>query len=168
MKKKGFFLIECSIYIWFCSIFGTLLLSLFLPYIKEFKNQIRLSESYNYMLGASIYIDNYLLKENAYYILGENNELKIYSDNDILEMDILRINNSNKLVVDHYKLRESNDGLDSEYYIKDENYKRVATNTILKDVENYEILLKENLIYIFLKQNNNSERVFCYENMYNK
>ena len=47
MKKKGYLLVECALYIWFCAIFSTMILTLFLPYIKEFRNEIKASTSYN-------------------------------------------------------------------------------------------------------------------------
>ncbi|MDO4535324.1 MAG: hypothetical protein Q4B63_05890 [Clostridium perfringens] len=177
MKRKGYFLVECALYIWFCVIFSTIILSIFLPYIKEFKNEIKVSTNYNYMLSASMYIENAMFNESVYCILVDNNELKIYSDNENLQMDIIKeknINKSNKLVVEHYRLDSDKYDFNNEDYnfydgdssLNNKVYKRVATNTILKDIEDFRIVEKGNIIYITLKQLGGDERIFSYENKY--
>lgn len=129
MKKKGYLLVECALYIWFCAIFSTMILTLFLPYIKEFRNEIKASTSYNYMLSASIYIESVIYSDNIHDILVNDNKLKIYIDNEgsleINEIKIKEIGKVNKLVVERYRLNSS--GI----------YERVATNTILKDIESF-------------------------------
>lgn len=171
MKKKGYFLIECSIYMWACVIFSAMILNLFLPYIKEFKKCINQSTDYNYMLSASMYIDNIIYSDNVYFILGENNELKIYSNEENLKLNIVKVNNG-KLVCEHYRIDNENFYLDTEGNGKldEKNYKKVATNTILKNVESFKVSFSQNnkVIYVTLKQLGNEERFFCYENKFYK
>lgn len=80
MKKKGYLLVECALYIWFCAIFSAMILTLFLPYIKEFRNEIKASTNYNYMLSAAIYIESVIYSDNVHDILVNDNNLKIYID----------------------------------------------------------------------------------------
>ena len=154
MKKKGYLLVECALYIWFCAIFSTMILTLFLPYIKEFRNEIKASTSYNYMLSESIYIENVIYSDNVHDILVNDNKLKIYIDNEgsleINEIKIKEIGKVNKLVVERYRLNSS--GI----------YERVATNTILKDIESFFVAQNGNVISIVIKQYDGEERVFCY------
>lgn len=168
MRKKGYLLVECALYIWFCAIFSAMILTLFLPYIKEFKNEIKASTSYNYMLSASMYIENFIYSDNVQRILVDDNKLEIYIDNEgsleINEIKVKEINRINKLVVEHYRLKNGKDNLMSS----DENYIRVATNTILKDVESFYTMKNGNIITVSLKQYGGEERVFCYENRHNE
>lgn len=175
MKKKGFLLIECAMYIWFCTIFSIMILTLFLPYIKEFKKEIKASTSYNYMLSASMYIENAMFDDNTYRIFVNNNEIKIYKNNGELELDTIKrkeISKNNKLVVEHSRLKsvdlndETNNLYDGIDKFNDENYTRVATNTILKDVENFNVVQNGNIISIVIKQYDGKERIFSYENKY--
>lgn len=179
MKKKGFLLIECAMYIWFCAIFSTMILTLFMPYIKEFKNEIKASTSYNYMLSASMYIENALLDSNIYSILVNSNEIKIYKDNGELELDTIKrkkISGNYKIVVEHSRVKSEQSSLDlnnetSNFYddidkYDDENYTKVATNTILKDVEVFNVVQNGNIINVYLKQYDSTERIFSYENKY--
>ena len=38
MKKKGYLLVECALYIWFCAIFSTMILTLFFFVLFENHN----------------------------------------------------------------------------------------------------------------------------------
>ncbi len=180
MKKRGYLLVECVLYIWFCAILSTMILILFLPYIKEFKNEIHASTNYNYMLSASIYIESLIFDDSVLCVLENNNgcELKIYKNNEKSGMNIIKINKDNKLVIEHYRLNneESDLELDDEisnfyddvFLLNDRNYTKVATNTILKDVESFYVVENRNIICITLKQYGGDERIFCYENKYKK
>ena len=158
MKKKGFLLIECAMYIWFCAIFSTMILTLFMPYLKEFKNEVKASTSYNYMLSASLYIESAIYSDNVQNILVGDDKLEIYINNeDSLEINKIqtkKISNIDKLVVERYRL--NNSGI----------YERVATNTILKDVESFNVIQNKNIITVYLKQYDGKERIFSYENRY--
>lgn len=171
MKKKGYFLVECTIYIWACAIFSTMILSLFLPYIKEFNKGVNSSTNYNYMLSASMYIDNMIYSDNVYFILADNNELKIYNNEENLKLNIIKESNG-KLVCVHYRLNDEKINLDEtgDLVLDEKNYKKIATNTILKNVENFSVSFSQNkkVIYVALKQLENEERFFCYENKYYK
>ncbi len=179
MKKRGYLLVECALYIWFCAIFSSMILTIFMPYIKEFKNEIKASTSYNYMLSASMYIESAVFDDNVYKILVKDNELNLYKNDKNLEIDIIKlkeINRNNKLVVEHRRLKDEENSLDlndetSNIYnniskFDDKNYIWVATNTILKDVENFNVVQNGDIITIYLKQYAGEERVFCYETKY--
>ncbi len=137
MKKRGYLLVECALYIWFCAIFSSMILTIFMPYINLYKNDKNLE------------IDIIKLKE---------------------------INRNNKLVVEHRRLKDEENSLDlndetSNIYnniskFDDKNYIWVATNTILKDVENFNVVQNGDIITIYLKQYAGEERVFCYETKY--
>lgn len=160
MKKRGYLLIECILYIWFCAIFSSMILTLFLPYIKEFKNEINASTNYNYILSASMYIENTIFDDNIENISVDDNKLKVYISSEesleVNEIKVKEISKINKLVVERYRLNSIG------------TYERVATNTILKNVENFYVVQNGKIITIFLKQYNGEERIFCYEDKYTK
>lgn len=145
MKKRGYLLIEVVIYLAISVMFLSMLTWLFIPYLNEYRQEEENDSEYNYLLSTYIYMDKRINEAKIKDLQFTNNEIYLYLDNRDNQIDVIKEYNGN-LVVEYYK-----------------NNTRVKYNSLLKRVENFEVVEKENLFYVFIKQSNQEERVFCYE-----
>ncbi|RUR41721.1 hypothetical protein ELS18_01535 [Clostridium perfringens] len=123
-------------------------------YVKEYKKFIPMEKELNYLLDAEMYLnhrfwDNMVeeINLNEDYIIvkfwrevpGTKDELESIKDKIVIKGD--------KLYVDF-------------------NYTGNKGNTLhvlIENIENFNLVEKENLFYIKLKVKNKEERIYCYE-----
>ncbi|MGL5245671.1 MAG: hypothetical protein ACRC7R_10895 [Sarcina sp.] len=117
-------------------------------YISEFKDYLRYSKEFKYLSDIDMYISSRVNGVKVKNIYCNENELKFEF-----------INRENKKQVD--TMRKKRDNLVIKY--KKEYEPSTIEYTMLKSVENFEVYDKDNLFYVYIKQKNSEERIFCYE-----
>lgn len=145
MKKRGYLLIEVVMYLAVSVVFLTALTTLFIPYLNEYRQQEVIEEKFNYLLSTHVYIDKRVNESKIKEIKCDEDAIYLYIDNSQNQVDVIKAYKGN-LIVEYYK-----------------NNEKISYNSLLKEVENFNVIEKENLFYVLIKQNNEDERVFCYE-----
>lgn len=145
MKKRGYLLIEVVMYLAVSVVFLTALTTLFIPYLNEYRQQEVKEEKFNYLLSTHVYIDKRVNESKIKEIKCDEDAIYLYIDNPQNQVDVIKAYKGN-LIVEYYK-----------------NNEKISYNSLLKEVENFNVIEKENLFYVLIKQNNEDERVFCYE-----
>lgn len=145
MKKRGYLLIEVVIYLAISAVFLSTLTSLFIPYLNEYRQQEDSVFDLNYLLSAHIYIHKRINEPKIKEVICDNDSIYLYMDNGTNQIDVIK-EQKGSLVVEYYKYNG-----------------KVNTNSLLKQVEAFNVIEKGNLFYVIIKQNNQEERIFCYE-----
>ena len=145
MKKRGYLLIEVVVYLAISAVFLSALTSLFIPYLNEYKQQESIENQFNYLLSAHVYIDKRINEAKIKEVKCNDDSIYVYIDNSYNQIDVIKKYKGN-LIVEYYK-----------------NNEMVKYNSILKDVDVFNVIEKENILYVLIKQKNQDERIFCYE-----
>lgn len=144
MRRKGILLIEVVIYLFFLSIFLVKLTDIFLPYLKEYKENSNSSEVYKYLLNTESYINSRLNESKIKSLIIKDNKIIINIDNKFNQMDTIR-KHRDLLIVEYQKSNTNN-----------------TYNVILRNLENFNVYEKDKLIYVIIKQEGKEQKVFCY------
>lgn len=147
-------LIELCIYLGALGIITLSLTKNLIFYVKEYKKFIPMEKELNYLLDAEMYLnhrfwDNMVeeINLNEDYIIvkfwrevpGTNGKLESIKDKIVIKGD--------KLYVDfNYTGNKGN-----------------PLHVLIENIENFNLVEKENLFYIKLKVKNKEERIYCYE-----
>lgn len=118
-------------------------------YVKEYKRFIPKEKQLNYLLDAEMYLN---------HRFGDNmvEDIKINKDKDYIVVKFWR----NGMVAE-----DKIEIIKSKLYVY-YNYTEYGGNyspALIENVEEFDVVEKENLFYIKLKVKNQEERVYCYE-----
>lgn len=144
MKKKGVLLLEAIVYLFFLSMFIVKVTDIFLPHLREYKENSNSSKVYKYLLNAESYINSRLNESKINSLTIKENKIIINIDNKFNQIDIIRKNGD--LLIVEYKKPNTN----------------TTYNVILRNLENFNVHEKDKLIYVIIKQKGENQKVFCY------
>jgi prepilin-type N-terminal cleavage/methylation domain-containing protein len=139
--KKGFTIIELIIAIGAAGIIATAMVSMLLTYSSSYIKKSKDHRDYFYSMEALMFIQNEV--NVAKSVSAENNIIELYYLDGTIKK-IIKLNNHNNIVIIHMK-----------------NNAAVASNNIVTDISYFEVLQKNNLIYISINRKNGEKYEKC-------
>jgi prepilin-type N-terminal cleavage/methylation domain-containing protein len=139
--KKGFTIIELIIAIGAAGVIATVMVSMLLTYSSSYIKKSKDHRDYFYSMEALMFIQNEV--NIAKSVSVENNIIELYYQDGTIKKTI-KLNNHNNIAITHMK-----------------NNAAVASNNIVTDISCFEVLKKNNLIYISITRKNGEKYEKC-------
>ena len=146
-KKRGYFIIELCIYVTFLSLLTLILSKNLIFYFKILKENIKESKELNYIINAEMYLDNRFLDKRV-------EKLVVNDKHNFILIDFWE---EDKRINDKIELKKNN------LCVTYSRYGKYYVNSILDNVESFDVIDKKDLFYIKLKPKGMKERIYCYE-----
>jgi prepilin-type N-terminal cleavage/methylation domain-containing protein len=139
--KKGFTIIELIIAVGAAGVIATVMVSMLLTYSSSYIKKSKDHRDYFYSMEALMFIQNEV--NIAKSVSVENNIIELYYQDGTIKKTI-KLNNHNNIAITHMK-----------------NNAAVASNNIVTDISCFEVLKKNNLIYISINRKNGEKYEKC-------
>jgi prepilin-type N-terminal cleavage/methylation domain-containing protein len=139
--KKGFTIIEVIIAIGAAGIIAAVMVSMLLTYNFSYIKKSKEHRDYLYSMEALMFIQNEV--KNAKSVPAENNIIELYYLDGTIKK-IIKLNNHDNIAITYMK-----------------NNAVEASNNIVTDINCFEVLQKNNLIYISITRKNGEKYEKC-------
>jgi prepilin-type N-terminal cleavage/methylation domain-containing protein len=139
--KKGFTIIEVIIAIGAAGSIAAVMVSMLLTYNSSYIKRSKEHRDYLYSIEALMFIQNEV--KNAKSVSAENNIIELYYLDGTIKK-IIKLNNHDNIAITYMK-----------------NNAVEASNNIVTDIDCFEVLQKNNLIYISITRKNGEKYEKC-------
>ena len=139
--RKGFTIIELIISIGAAGIIATVMVSMLLTYNSSYIKKSGEHRDYFYSMEALMFIQNEIKNAKSVYVA--NNIIELYYVDGTIKK-IIKLNSHDNIAITHM-----------------ENNSAEASNNIVTDISSFEVLQKNNLIYISIMRKNGEKYEKC-------
>jgi hypothetical protein len=143
-KKNGFTIIESLAYIFLTTIILAEGINLYVSFFKSYIEDVNISIKYDKCQDFFIDLDNIISKGCFENVIVDNNSIKLLKDSRVQDSDKIIKSYNGKIVVK---------------YVNGNVTKTI--NTIIEDIDNFEVKKKGKLIYLVVKDKEGKEFIKC-------